>query len=302
MGERKDTATRGMIGVGDRKLHDGGGYYHTHRFAILPAMVTQTPRPRRPRPLLDPRLRERSIYLLPNLFTTTALFAGFFSIVQAMGGQFELAAVAIFIAMVMDGLDGRVARMTHTQSAFGAEYDSLSDMVSFGVAPALVLYVWALKPMGKLGWIAAFIYCAGAALRLARFNTKLDESDKRWFQGLPSPAAAALLAGLVWVANSNGLTGTATLFGIIHMKWVAWGVTVFAGLTMVSNLRYYSGKDFNLRRSVPFVVLLGVVLGFVLVSYSPAEVLFGLFVIYVLSGYAEWMGRRLPSKRVGSRI
>jgi CDP-diacylglycerol---serine O-phosphatidyltransferase len=256
-------------------------------------MAIQNQRPRRQRPLLDPRIRERSIYLLPNLLTTGALFAGFYSIVQAMSGRFELAAVAIFIAMVMDGLDGRVARLTHTQSAFGAEYDSLSDMVSFGVAPALVLYVWALQPMGKLGWIAAFIYCAGAALRLARFNTKLDESDKRYFQGLPSPAAAALLAGLVWVSNSNGVSGNEIFFGWIHMKWLAWGATVFAGLTMVSDLRYFSGKDFNLRRSVPFVTVLLIVLAFVLISYSPAEVLFMLFVLYGLSGYAGWIMRRL---------
>lgn len=254
-------------------------------------MATPSER-RRTRPLLDPRLRERSIYLLPNLFTTGSLFAGFYSVVQAMSGQFELSAVAIFIAMVMDGLDGRVARLTHTESEFGAEYDSLSDMVSFGVAPALVLYVWALKPMGKLGWIAAFIYCAGAALRLARFNTKLDESDKRYFQGLPSPAAAALLAGLVWVAHTNGIKGSDVFFGLLHMKWVAWGVTVVAGLTMVSDLRYFSGKDFNLRRSVPFVVVLFIVLAFVLISYSPAEVLFTLFVIYGLSGYVGWLARR----------
>lgn len=248
---------------------------------------------RRPRPLFDPTLRERSIYLLPNLFTSAALFAGFYAIVQAMGGNYDQAAVAIFIAMVMDGLDGRVARLTHTQSAFGAEYDSLSDMVSFGVAPALVLYVWALKPMGKLGWIAAFIYCAGAALRLARFNTKLDESDKRYFQGLPSPAAAALLAGLVWVAHDNGVNGSDILFGWLQMKWVALTFTVFAGLTMVSDLRYFSGKDFNLRRSVPFVVILMIVLAFVLISYSPAEVLFGAFVVYGLSGYVGALMRRV---------
>ena len=213
-----------------------------------------------------------------------------------MGGHFEQSAVAIFLAMILDGLDGRVARLTRTQSAFGAEYDSLSDMVSFGVAPALILYVWALKPMGKLGWIAAFIYCAGAALRLARFNTKLDESDKRYFQGLPSPAAAALLAGLVWVANSNDITGSDVVFVFIHMKWLAWVVTVFAGLTMVSDLRYYSGKDFNLRRSVPFMVVLLIVLAFVLVSYSPPEVLFFLFVLYGLSGYANWLMLRFKNK------
>lgn len=253
--------------------------------------------PRHPRPLIDPKLRERSIYLLPNLFTTGALFAGFYAVVQAMGGRYEHAAVAIFLAMVLDGLDGRVARLTHTQSAFGAEYDSLSDMVSFGVAPALVLYVWALKPMGKLGWIAAFIYCAGAALRLARFNTKLDESDKRYFQGLPSPAAAALLAGLVWVSYENGVTGSDVFFGWLKMKWVAWGFTVFAGLTMVSDLRYFSGKDFNLRKSVPFVVIIMIMLAFVLVSYSPPEVLFMLFVAYGLSGYVFWIMNRVRGTR-----
>ncbi|HEY7986898.1 MAG TPA: CDP-diacylglycerol--serine O-phosphatidyltransferase [Methylophilaceae bacterium] len=259
-------------------------------------MATPTPRTRRRKPLLDPGIRERSIFLLPNLFTTAALFAGFYSIVQAMGGHFEQSAEAIFIAMVMDGLDGRVARLTRTESAFGAEYDSLSDMVSFGVAPALVLYVWALKPMGKLGWIAAFIYCAGAALRLARFNTKLDESDKRYFQGLPSPAAAALLAGLVWVTYSNDISGSDILFNVIQIKWVAWVTTVLAGLTMVSDLRYFSGKDFNLRRSVPFVVILLIVLAFVLVSYSPPEVLFALCVTYSLSGYVGW-GMRYMKQR-----
>lgn len=256
-------------------------------------MAESAPRRRRARPLLDQSLRERSIYLLPNLFTSAALFAGFYSVVQAMSGHFEQSAVAIFIAMALDGLDGRVARFTHTQSAFGAEYDSLSDMVSFGVAPALVLYVWALKPMGKLGWIAAFIYCAGAALRLARFNTKLDESDKRYFQGLPSPAAAALLAGLVWVMNDNGVAGDDALFGWLQIKWVAFAFTVFAGLTMVSDLRYFSGKDFNLRRSVPFVVILLIPLAFALLSYSAAEVLFGTFVLYGLSGYVGWAMRRL---------
>jgi len=262
-------------------------------------MAEVTPRPRRKKPLIQSGLRERSIYLLPNLFTTAALFAGFYAIVQAMSGEFERSAIAIFIAMVMDGLDGRVARLTNTQSAFGAEYDSLSDMVSFGVAPALILYVWALKPMGKLGWIAAFIYCACAALRLARFNTKLDESDKRYFQGLPSPAAAALLAGLVWVSFDNGIVGDEVFFGWIKMKWLAWGITVFAGLSMVSDLRYYSGKDINLRSSVPFVVILLIVLGFVLISYSPPEVLFMVSVAYGLSAYALWSIGRL-GKKAGS--
>ena len=235
------------------------------------------------KPLLDNRLRRRGIYLLPNMFTTAALFAGFYAIVQAMNGRFEQSAVAIFIAMVMDGLDGRVARLTHTQSAFGAEYDSLSDMVSFGVAPALVVYVWALKDMGKLGWIAAFVYCAGAALRLARFNTQLEAVvDKRFFQGMPSPAAAALLAGLVWVMNDYHVSGS-------EIRWLVWGVTLFAGLTMVSNLRYYSGKDINLRKSVPFIFILLIVLAFILISSDPPRVLFGFFALYALSAYADWL-------------
>lgn len=241
------------------------------------------------RPLLNPELRRRGIYLLPNLFTTAALFSGFFAIVQAMNGRFEIAAVAIFVAMVFDGLDGRVARLTRTQSAFGAEYDSLSDMVSFGAAPALVVYEWALKDMGKLGWIAAFIYCVGAALRLARFNTTLEVADKRFFQGLPSPAAAALVAGLVWVMIDNDLSGN-------EMRWIACGITIFAGVTMVTNLRYYSGKDINLKKSVPFMVVVGVALFFAFVSSYPPGVLFVLFLAYALSGYVialvNWFDRR----------
>lgn len=234
------------------------------------------------KPWLVGKFRRGGIYLLPNLFTTANLFAGFYAIVQAMNDRFEHSAVAIFIAMVLDGLDGRVARMTHTQSAFGAEYDSLSDMVAFGVAPALVVYAWALQPMNRLGWIAAFIYCAGAALRLARFNTQLEVADKRYFQGLPSPSAAGLLAGLVWVMLENGYSGT-------DVKWVAWGLTVFAGISMVSNVKYHSFKQINLRKSVPFVVVILIVLFFVLVSYSPPEVLFGLFLLYALSGYVLWL-------------
>lgn len=239
--------------------------------------------------LFNPELRRRGIYVLPNLFTTAALFCGFFAIVQAMQLKFELSAVAIFIAMVLDSLDGRVARMTHTQSAFGAEYDSLSDMVSFGVAPALVMYEWALKDMGRLGWIAAFVYCAGAALRLARFNTTLEVVDKRYFQGLPSPAAAALVAGLVWVMIDNGVAGP-------DIRWWAAATAIFAGVTMVSNFRYYSFKDFNLRRSVPFFVIAAIVLVFVLVSSYPPGVLFGLFVIYALSGYVLSVARFFRSR------
>ena len=228
--------------------------------------------------LFNPELKRRGIFLLPNLFTTAALFAGFFAIVQAMQGDFERAAMAIFIAMVLDGLDGRVARLTHTQSAFGAEYDSLSDMVSFGAAPALVVYEWALRDLGRLGWIAAFIYCAGAALRLARFNTTLEVMDKRYFQGLPSPAAAALVAGLVWVMIETGIPGS-------DVRWLACGLTIFAGVTMISNVRYHSFKDINLRKSVPFFVVAAIALGFALVAYSPEIALFGFFVLYGLSGY-----------------
>lgn len=229
------------------------------------------------------RSQRRGIYLLPNLFTSAALFGGFFAIVQAMNGRFELAAVAIFVAMVLDGLDGRVARLTHTQSAFGAEYDSLSDMVSFGVAPALIAYVWALRGLGKLGWVASFVYCVGAALRLARFNTQLEVADKRYFQGLPSPAAAALIAGLVWVMTEYGVDGA-------KVRWLAFVVTLFAGLTMVSNIRYYSGKDINLRRSVPFMVVFLIAMSFVLIAYSPPEMLFTAVALYALSGYvmAGW--------------
>ena len=235
---------------------------------------------------MSPELRRRGIYVLPNLLTTAALFAGFYATVQAMNGRFEHSAVAIFIAMVLDGLDGRVARMTNTQSAFGAEYDSLSDMVSFGVAPALIVYEWALKGMGKLGWIAAFVYCVGAALRLARFNANVGVTDKRYFQGLPSPAAAALIAGLVWVLLDLGVSGE-------DARWVASLLTVFAGLTMVSNIPYWSGKEINLKKSVPFIVVAAIALGFALVSSYPPGVLFALFLGYALSGYimAVWHWR-----------
>jgi len=232
-------------------------------------------------------LRKRGIYLLPNLFTTGALFAGFYAIVQAMNGHFEHSAVAIFIAMVLDGLDGRVARLTHTQSEFGAEYDSLSDMVSFGVAPSLVIYEWALKVLGKWGWFAAFIYCAATALRLARFNTNIDVVDKRFFQGLPSPAAAALVAGFVWVVLDNN-----QFIKVADVNWVACSLTVFAGLSMVSNLPFYSFKDFNMRKSVPFVAIVLAALFFIFISSYPPGVLFGLFMCYALSGYVLWVWRR----------
>ncbi len=246
-----------------------------------------------------PRPRPRGVYLLPNAFTTGNLFAGFFAIVQAMNGRFEVAAVAIFIAMALDGLDGRVARMTNTQSAFGEQYDSMSDMVSFGAAPALVVYEWSLRGMGKLGWLAAFIYVAGAAVRLARFNTNIGIVDKRFFQGLPSPAAAALVTGLVWLATdlreSRWIDSTAT-----DLRWLAWAVTVYAGVTMVSNAPFYSFKNINLKRSVPYMVVPLIVLAFVLISSDPPSVLFFLFMIYALSGYVLWAWRRLRPTQGGS--
>lgn len=245
------------------------------------------------------RFPRRGIYLLPNLLTTIALFAGFYAIVQAMSGRFEHAAIAIFVAMVFDGLDGRVARLTHTQSAFGVEYDSLSDMVSFGVAPALVVYVWALDDFAfmknipilgswlttRLGWIAAFVYCACAALRLARFNTTLEVADKRFFQGLPSPAAACLVAGMVWAFNEYQVKGQDVI-------WLAWLLTTFAGLSMVSNFKFYSGKDINLRKSVPFSAVVAIAMGMVLLltfSSTLPEMLFILFVSYGCSGYVIWI-------------
>jgi len=197
--------------------------------------------------------------------------------VQAMNGQFEYAPIAIFVAMIMDGLDGRVARWTHTESDFGAQYDSLSDMVSFGLAPALVMYEWALSGLGKLGWLAAFLYAAAAALRLARFNVQTG-GDSRYFTGLPSPSAAALLAGLVWVLHTTyGVPGK-------EVSFIALGVTVFAGLSMVSNIQYHSFKHLNVKNRVSFVAVIAVVLIFVLVSLDPPQVLFLGFLVYSLSG------------------
>ena len=230
--------------------------------------------------LFNPELRRRGIYVLPNLFTTAALFCGFFAIVQAMKGSYEQAAIAIFVAMILDGLDGRVARMTRTQSAFGAEYDSLSDMVSFGVAPALVVYAWALKDMGRLGWIAAFIFCVGAALRLARFNTTLEVVDRRYFQGLPSPAAAALVTGFFWVMIDKDIAPT-------EVRWLACGLVIFAGISMVSSIPFYSFKTLNLRRSVPFIFIVAIAIAFAVISYDTPMALFGVFVAYALSGYVQ---------------
>jgi len=236
------------------------------------------------------RPRSRGVYILPNAFTTANLFAGFYAIVQAMNGNFEAASVAIFVAMVLDSLDGRVARLTNTQSAFGEQFDSMSDMVSFGAAPALVIYEWSLRGMGKLGWLAAFIYVAGAALRLARFNANIGVVDKRYFQGLPSPAAAALIAGLVWIATDLRETRWIEATGT-DLRWLALVITVYAGVTMISNAPFYSFKDLNLKKSVPYMAVPLIVLAFVLVSFDPPVVLFSLFLVYAVSGYVLWLWR-----------
>jgi len=222
--------------------------------------------------------RRRGIYLLPNLFTTAGLFAGFYAIVAATKNHFDAASIAIFVAMIMDSLDGRIARLTNTQSDFGKEYDSLSDMVAFGLAPALVMYEWALLGLGKLGWLAAFIYTAAAALRLARFNVQHAVVNKRYFQGLASPAAAGVIGGMVWVGDDYGLresVGMAVSVAIL---------TVIVALLMVSNVRYRSFKDLDLRNRVPFVTVLLLVLTFAFVSIDPPQVLFALFFGYALSG------------------
>ncbi len=241
--------------------------------------------------------RRRGIYLLPNLFTTAGLFAGFYAIVAAMNDRFEAAAIAIFVAMIMDGIDGRVARLTNTQSDFGAEYDSLADMVSFGLAPALVMYVWSLGSMrdlgwawGKIGWLSCFIYAVAAALRLARFNTRGGSSQTHFFQGLPSPSAAAVMAGLVWVGADLGFTGE-------QFRWPAFVLTLISGLLMVSNLHYYSIKHLDLRGKVPFVAMLAVVGVIVFTSIDPPKILFIFFIAYLASGPARWLWRRRRRSR-----
>jgi len=241
------------------------------------------------------RPRRKGIYILPNLFTLAGLFGGFYGIVMAMGGHFEHAAIGIFAAMVLDSLDGRVARMTRTQSAFGEQLDSLADMVSFGAAPALIVYIWALSGLGKLGWIAAFIYCACAALRLARFNANLGAVDKRWFQGLPSPAAAALVVGFIWIMHDAGFRDVA---GTAWLPWVAFALTLYAGLTMVTNVPFYSFKDINFRKTVPFVVVVAIALGIALITVHPPTVLFVLFCVYGLSGYGVYAWRKRQGRPV----
>ena len=221
------------------------------------------------------RQKKSGIYLLPNLLTTAGLFSGFYGILAAIRGDFEAAAIAIFVAMIMDGLDGRIARITNTESNFGAEYDSLADMVSFCLAPALIMYQWALSGMGKLGWMIAFIYAACGALRLARFNTQIEAGDKRYFQGLASPAASGCVAGFIWFCVSNSIE---------PMMIVASSLTFVCSILMVGTMRYYSFKRLDLRGKVPFVVMLALVLVFALIAIDPPLILFGCFILYALSG------------------
>lgn len=227
------------------------------------------------------KVRHRGIYLLPNLFTTGNLFAGFFAIVSAMGDHYVSAAIAIFVAMVLDGLDGRVARLTNTQSAFGAEYDSLSDMVAFGLAPALLAYQWALSELGNVGLTVSFIYAACAALRLARFNTQIGKVDKKWFIGLASPAAAGVVAGTVWALKDFGVDG-ADMPVVVVMLYAL--LVALAGVLMVSNIKFYSFKDLDFKGRVPFVAMLIVVLVFAVVSTDPPRVLLLIFLTYAASG------------------
>lgn len=236
--------------------------------------------------------QRKGIYLLPNLFTTVGLFAGFYSVVAAMTGQFDNAAKAIFIAMLADGLDGRVARLTNTQSDFGMEYDSLADIVSFGVAPALIIFSWVLAPLGKLGWLAAFLFTATGALRLARFNSQAASADKRYFQGLPIPAGAGVIASLVWVASEYQwqMDNLATFIAIL---------TIVVGLLMVSNVRYYSFKTIDFKGKVPFVAVLILLLVLMAIASEPPSVLFVGFVLYGISGpcLTLWLIRQKRKSR-----
>jgi CDP-diacylglycerol--serine O-phosphatidyltransferase len=243
--------------------------------------------------------RRRGIFLLPNLFTTAALFAGFYSIVAAVDGNFQKAGAAIFVAMILDGMDGRVARLTNTATQFGKEYDSLSDMVSFGLAPAVVVYQWGVSRLtewnvawGRAGWLVAFLFAVAAALRLARFNAQSARSSKRFFVGLPSPSAAGLVAAFVWLSSNLDIAG---LVGLA----LAFIVTAASGALMVSRFRYYSFKEVNLGRRIPFTYLIGIVLIFILISLDPAIVFLIIFGTYAASGPVYWLWRRRIARSDG---
>lgn len=269
-------------------------------FLLGRAGILSFPQPHHARPvdpMEEPLVKKKSrrgIYLLPNLFTTANMFAGFYAVIAAMQGRFEPAAIAIFAAMLLDGIDGRVARLTNTQSDFGAEYDSLADMVAFGVAPALVAYEWALGGLGKIGWLAAFVYTAAAALRLARFNTQVGTADKRYFQGLPSPSAAGIIAAGVWIGADHGIAGA-------DVSWLAVFVTAIVGLLMVSNFRFHSFKDIDARGRVSFIVAVVVMLAFALVFLHPPVILFAGFMVYAVSGPVLTLLRRRQHKATRRR-
>jgi CDP-diacylglycerol--serine O-phosphatidyltransferase len=236
--------------------------------------------------------RSKGIYLLPNLFTVSALFSGFYAIVAAIKGNFEYACIAVFIAMIMDTLDGRIARLTQTQSAFGAELDSLSDMVSFGVAPALIAYTWGVGELGKAGWLVAFVYTTAVALRLARFNVETTASDKRYFKGLPCPAAAWVVVSLIWTLHQFELANHT-------VKIATAGLMIMVSVFMVSSILYYSFKDFDFKNKVPYVALLVIVLIFVLVSVDPPIVLLGGALGFVCYAPLYWLIRRCPRRLKG---
>ncbi|MES2217767.1 MAG: CDP-diacylglycerol--serine O-phosphatidyltransferase [Pseudomonadota bacterium] len=250
-----------------------------------------------PTELLPKLQKPRGIYLLPNLFTTAALFAAFYAIIAAVKGNFDVAAVAVFIAMIADTLDGRVARMTNTQTAFGAEYDSLSDMVGFGVAPAVIAYTWSLTNLGKLGWLAAFLYTAATALRLARFNTQAHDQDKQYFQGLPCPSAAAVISGAVWLGYSNEIVDGG-LFVAIPLA----ALVIFIAALMVSTIRYHSFKKFDLRGKIPFIMVIIVVLIISTIALDPPEILFSGFFLYALSGPVMTLWQLRKMRKAGKRF
>ncbi len=240
---------------------------------------------------------KRGVYLLPNILTTFGLFSGFFAIILATKGQYGDAAIAIFVAMLWDGLDGRVARLTNTQSEFGAQYDSMADMVSFGIAPALLMYFWLFADLGNIGWLGAFVYVAAGALRLARFNTQIGIEDKRYFQGLPSPAAAALIAGMVWTKDIIGITA----YDDQYLVLFAWVVLVGAGVLMVSNVRYYSFKEINLKGRSSFKLLLIATLIIIVITVWPSAILFVFFFAYALSGLIMTMIEVRQKRRLKKR-
>ena len=238
------------------------------------------------------RPRRRAIYLLPNLLTTGSIFAGFYGIIASIDGRYEAAAIAVIIAGILDGLDGRLARLMHTESEFGQQYDSLSDMVSFGLAPAIIVYQWGLVRLGeygwiwaKLGWLAAFVYTVSGALRLARFNVRVRVADRRFFEGLPSPSAAGLMMSMVWLGTDLGWTG-------VYALALAFVVTTTAGALMVSRFAFYSFKEVQPRGRISFTYVFVVPLTFVLVAMDPPTVLFGIGIIYALSGPAVSFWRR----------